>query len=95
MNEHMLTDILVFLGLVIAMALGTTVLVAFFRRRQFSPKSLDEISARLSRIEQSVDTTALEMERVSEAQRFTARILAERAKSGSGEGDAQGSISLQ
>lgn len=39
---------------------------------------LDEIGARLSRIETSVDTSALEIERISEGQRFTTRLLAER-----------------
>jgi hypothetical protein len=33
---------------------------------------------RLARLEQAVDVVALEMERSSEAQRFTARLLAER-----------------
>ena len=33
---------------------------------------------RLARIEQSLDALAIEMERSSEAQRFTARLLAER-----------------
>jgi hypothetical protein len=36
--------------------------------------------ARLSRLEQSVDAIALEMERVSEAQRFTAKLLSDQAR---------------
>lgn len=41
---------------------------------------LEEISARLSRIENSVDATAVEVERISEAQRFTTKLLAGREK---------------
>lgn len=39
---------------------------------------LSKLDARLERIEQSLESVAVEVERVSEAQRFTARILAER-----------------
>ncbi|HEX6807166.1 MAG TPA: hypothetical protein VF118_04220 [Gemmatimonadaceae bacterium] len=39
---------------------------------------LSKLDSRLDRIEQSLDSVAVEVERVSEAQRFTARILAER-----------------
>jgi len=37
-----------------------------------------ELEARLERIEQAVDTIALEMERVGEGQRFVTKLLAER-----------------
>jgi hypothetical protein len=37
-----------------------------------------ELEARLERIEQAVDTIALEMERVGEGQRFVTMLLAER-----------------
>jgi hypothetical protein len=36
--------------------------------------------ARLARIEQSVDAIALEVERISEGQRFTTKLLSENAK---------------
>lgn len=39
---------------------------------------LSKFDARLERIEQTLDSVAVEVERVSEAQRFTARILSER-----------------
>lgn len=38
----------------------------------------DETNERLLRIEQAVDAIAVEVERMSESQRFTQRILAER-----------------
>lgn len=36
--------------------------------------------ARLARLEQAVDTIALEIERMSEAQRFTAKLLSEQGR---------------
>jgi hypothetical protein len=57
-----------------------------------SPK-LDEIAPRLERLEQAVDAVAIEVERISEGQRFVTRILAERpqaavAPSAMSDGDA-------
>jgi hypothetical protein len=37
-----------------------------------------ELAARLARVEQIVETTALEIERISEGQRFTTRLLSEK-----------------
>ena len=37
-----------------------------------------ETSARIERIEQAVDAIAIEIERISEGQRFTTRLLSER-----------------
>jgi hypothetical protein len=41
------------------------------------PRELRAISARLERIETAVDSIALEVERISEAQRFSARLQSE------------------
>jgi hypothetical protein len=48
------------------------------RRTELSDPAVDE---RLYRIEQAVDAMALEIERMSESQRFTTKILAERLPS--------------
>ncbi|MEP7346397.1 MAG: hypothetical protein ABI877_14095, partial [Gemmatimonadaceae bacterium] len=45
------------------------------RRIDSSP----DVTARLDRMEQAIDAIAVEVERVSEAQRFTTRLLTERA----------------
>lgn len=42
-----------------------------------SPRQAD-LEARLERIEQAVDTIAVEMERIGEGQRFVTKLLAER-----------------
>ncbi len=38
-----------------------------------------ELSQRLERIEQAIDSIAVEVERISEGQRFTTKLLSERA----------------
>jgi len=40
--------------------------------------ALTDLAARLERIENAVETTALEVERISESNRFVAKLLAER-----------------
>ena len=43
------------------------------------PQVPAEVTARLERIEQAIDAVALEVERIAEGQRFTTRLLSERA----------------
>ncbi|HEY8164262.1 MAG TPA: hypothetical protein VIF83_01790 [Gemmatimonadaceae bacterium] len=43
------------------------------------PADLRAIDERLTRMEQSIDAMAIEMERVGEGQRFVTKLLAERA----------------
>lgn len=40
-----------------------------------------EVLARLTRVEQIVEATAIEIERISEGQRFTTKLLSERSES--------------
>ena len=76
-----MSDILVLQALVILC--GTTAFVASLRflRRYLElkhehrvPRSMDEVSERLERIELTVEATAVEVERISESQRFMARL---------------------
>lgn len=48
--------------------------------------ALAQIEARLSRLEQSADATAIEIERIAESQRFAARMLARGTAEGAREG---------
>jgi len=41
--------------------------------------SVDRLDERLGRMEQAIEAMAIEVERVSEGQRFTSKLLAERA----------------
>jgi hypothetical protein len=44
-----------------------------------APQIPSELSARMERMEQAIDSIAVEVERISEGQRFTTRLLSERA----------------
>ena len=84
MGEKILSDILVFAGLMTILGCTTGIIVTYLKRgpRQLQSRELtgrlDEIVERLSRLENSVETTGLEVERISEGQRFTTKLLAER-----------------
>lgn len=45
-----------------------------------SPDELDEVRQRLEQLQQSMDSVAIEVERISEGQRFTTKLLAERSE---------------
>jgi len=63
-------------------AIGVPIARAFARRmdrgntQQAVPT---DVIARLERMEQAIDSIAVEVERISEGQRFTTKLLAERA----------------
>ena len=86
MQRLILEDIFAFVADITALGCLTGIIITYmkFRARRHLPtpalmSRLDEIVERLSRLENSVDSTAIEVERISEAQRFTAKVLAERS----------------
>ncbi len=87
MDASIFKDVLVFVGVIVAMGCFTGIVVSLINRgkgRQLSPQTsgrLDEIADRLARIETAVDATSVEVERISEGQRFTTKLLAEGAPS--------------
>jgi len=48
------------------------------RRNAVADTGIDRLEDRLSRIEQAVEAISVEVERISEGQRFTTRLLSER-----------------
>jgi hypothetical protein len=67
-------------GLVI-MVLGLPVvklITRWLEPRPVQPRDLTTINGRLERIEAAVDAIAIEVERISEAQRFSARLQSEK-----------------
>ena len=61
--------------------IGWPVARAFARRieaRPTAPEVPMEVQARLERMEQAIDSIAIEVERISEGQRFTTTLLSER-----------------
>jgi hypothetical protein len=57
-------------------------------RPQVPPRELASIDSRLHGLEQMMEAVAIEVERISEGQRFTTKLLAERSGA---EGSASGS----
>jgi hypothetical protein len=58
-----------------------SLIAAFVSRRKAAPLPSDvmqRIDHRLSEMQQSIDTVAVEVERISEGQRFTTKLLADR-----------------
>jgi hypothetical protein len=84
-DEDILGMILAFVGSMALLGCVTAITMAMIRRRSARlpdfdmARRLDDIAERLSRIDGAVDTMSVEVERISEAQRFTTRVLAERA----------------
>lgn len=90
MNEAMLIDVLVFTGFMATLFCAMKlILVSADRRKRVlkesSTATIEEIGQRLARMEQAMDATAIEVERISEAQRFTTKLLVERGHQGQGE----------
>ncbi len=75
-------------GTIMIIALGFPILRAIIRaveRRSEPPAIPSDLNQRLDRIEQTVDSIAVEIERVSEAQRFLTRLQTEGRQVGSGQ----------
>lgn len=63
-------------------AIGVPIARALARRidrGSGAPQVTGEVGGRLERMEHAIDAIAVEVERISEAQRFTTRLLSERA----------------
>ena len=59
-------------------AMAVAKMVSSRRRKDLPEATVDRLEQRLERMEQAIDAMATEVERVSEGQRFTSRILADR-----------------
>ena len=67
--------------MIIVLAIGVPLVRAMGRRWENEarlPRSDMESAQRLARIEQAIDAMALEVERISEGQRFVTRLLSDR-----------------
>lgn len=71
-----------FFTMVVVLALGIPYVRAITRRVEAGarqPQVPADIAARLERIEHAIDAMSLEVERIAEGQRFTTKLLSERA----------------
>ncbi len=67
---------------VVTMVLGLPIvrlITKWLEPRPVPPRELGAINLRLEKIETAVDAIALEVERISESQRFTARLQSEQS----------------
>jgi len=75
---------MIFAGVIVVAACGTLLALRRIKahhaevNRGDIARNIDEVKVQLQRLENTVDATAIEVERISEGQRFTSRILAER-----------------
>jgi hypothetical protein len=76
--------------IVLFVTMGATAILAplakaYARRMERGPQQPSippDVNARLERMEQALDSIAIEVERISEGQRFTTKLLAERNNPG-------------
>jgi hypothetical protein len=92
MDNGLIEELMVFVGLMALLGSLTKIILTMVNRHKAVAKesahgSLDDIAQRLGRIEQAVDATAVEVERISEAQRFTTKLLVERGHQAVGAGE--------
>ena len=81
LDEDILIPMMFFIT-VIVVSIGWPIARAFARRldrKSLVPSVPPEVAARLERMEQALDAVSIEIERISEGQRFTTKLLAERA----------------
>jgi hypothetical protein len=80
MNHAEVAVSALFFGTVIILSLGIPLVRAFSRRQDRTASATPltpELAMRLDRLEAIVETIAVEVERLSEGQRFTTRLLSE------------------
>lgn len=77
--------------MVVAIVLGFPIVRMLTKRiekQSVAPPQIPaDVTARLERIEQSIDAVALEVERIAEGQRFTTKLLSERTSPSAVPGD--------
>ena len=79
MNGEQVAAVIMTALIVIGVSI-TMLALAWASRRtdRLKPERLEALEERLGRVEQAIDTVAIEIERIGEAHRFTAKLLTER-----------------
>jgi hypothetical protein len=74
---------LAFFAMVAVIVIGTPIARALARRMDRDagqPRVSRDVTERLERMEQAIESIAIEVERISEGQRFTTKLLSERSR---------------
>lgn len=82
MNEDIVIPLAGML-MIIVLSIGVPLVRAYVKRMEAQSKQPgipSELTSRLERMEQSLDAVAVEVERISEGQRFTTKLLSENAR---------------
>ena len=82
-------------GMIAVVSVGVPLARAYARRWENKPagKAIpSDLGARLDRMEQAIDSIAIEVERISEGQRFTTKLLSERAPEAALPGVSRGTV---
>lgn len=78
MDEDIVAIVATF-GTIIVLSFGIPLMRAWIRRMDARPQPAQpDVVMRLDRIEHAIDAMAVEVERISEGQRFVTRLMAER-----------------
>ena len=80
MDRHLIIP-LAGMAMIVTISLGIPMIRVWAKRWEregLAPRQPSDISLRLERIENAIETMAVEVERISEGQRFTTKLLAER-----------------
>ena len=80
MDRWMMDEVFVFVGLMATLGCITKIILTTLNRKKpaLNDGKFEELTQRLARMEQAIDATAVEVERISEAQRFTTKLLVEK-----------------
>ena len=76
--------------MIVTMSLGIPLVRAWTKRWErdgLAPREPSDVSQRLERIEQAIEAMSIEVERISEGQRFTTKLLSSRADGAAGAGE--------
>jgi hypothetical protein len=82
----MIDEILPFAFAFASLAVGASIVVPLARawakrlEQRGDQRVPSEVNSRLERMEQAIDSIAVEVERISEGQRFTAKLLADKSR---------------
>jgi len=83
-DAEVLTVIFIFVGTIVSIGCFTGIITTWIKYRAKRVVSADltarlgEISDRMAKLDNAVDAMAVEVERISEGQRFVTKVLAER-----------------
>ena len=77
-NGDMITGIIITFTIAVLMPLSIGISRRLWRRTSPATTTPDMIAPRLDRLEQAVDAIAIEIERISEGQRFVTKVMTER-----------------